>query len=59
MEYLKPVLLLIALSLLTFLLCWLSYGLLLLSPLFSVGFFLVGVLGVIMTVDAIKSLLFP
>jgi hypothetical protein len=59
MEYLKPVLLLLALSLLTFLLCWLSYSLLLLSPLFSVGFFLVGVLGVIMTVDAIKSVLFP
>ncbi|UBF25198.1 hypothetical protein K9N68_26810 [Kovacikia minuta CCNUW1] len=59
MEYLKPFVLLFALFLLTSLLCWVSYDLFLLSPLFSVGFFLVGVLAVIMTVDAIKSVLYP
>jgi hypothetical protein len=59
MEYLRPVLLFLALFMLTSLLCWLSYDLFLVSPLFSVGFFLFGVLAVVMAVDLIKSVLFP
>ncbi len=59
MEYLRPVLLFLALFILTSLLCWLSYDLFLLSPLFSIGFFLLGVLGVVMAVDIIKSVLSP
>jgi hypothetical protein len=59
MDYLKWVLLVLTLLVLTSLLCWFAYDLLLLSPLFSVIFFLVGVLSVVMVVDAIKAFLIP
>lgn len=59
MAYLRPILVLIVLFILTSLLCWLSYDLFLHNPLFSVGFYLVGVLGVVMAVDVIREALFP
>lgn len=59
MAYLRPILVLIVLFILTSLFCWLSYDLFLRNPLFSIGFYLVGVLGVVMAVDVIREALLP
>lgn len=59
MSYLNVLFLFIALFLLTSLLCWISIGFVMLSPFYSIALFLAGVLGVVMALDAIKSLLFP
>ena len=59
MEYFSPFFLLCALFLLTSLLCWLAYPLLLLNPLFSIVFFIIGVLAVIVLLDVIKTALLP
>lgn len=40
-------------------LCWFSTYLLPLNPLFSVGFLLIGSLGVVLLVDIIQSQIFP
>lgn len=55
MEYFKPIIVFAALFLLTSLLCWVSIGLLMLSPLPSVCLFLLGILAVVLTVDVIES----
>lgn len=59
MEYFEPLLTLITLFVMTALLCLVAVDLFLLSPLLSIGFFLIGVLGVMLTTDAIKSAFFP
>ena len=59
MEYFRPVLLFLALFGLNCLFCWLAYDLFVLSPVFGIGLFLPGVLGVVLAVDAIKAAFFP
>lgn len=59
MDYFNVLLLFIALFLLTCLLCWVSIVLVMVSPLYSIGLFLVGILSVVMMLDMIKSKISP
>jgi hypothetical protein len=58
MKYFKPLILFAVLFLLTTLLCLLAQGFMLFGPLFSVVFFLLGVLAIVVMVDAIEFALF-
>lgn len=57
MAYFKPVLIFLSLFGLTSILCLISTDLFLLNPILSIGFFLTGVLGVVMTVDMITAVI--
>lgn len=57
MAYLRPILLVIALFLLTSGLCWLISAVLLLNPLCSAVLLLLGSLGVVMMLDFLEPML--
>lgn len=55
MNYLRVVLVIVLLFTLTCVLCWTVTVLLPMSPFFSIPFFLLGTLGVVVAVDALQS----
>jgi hypothetical protein len=58
MNYLQPLLFLVALFLLTALLCWIVENLLSANPFCGVGVLLFGSLGVIVALDVVGEMLF-
>ncbi len=57
--YLKAIALVVMLFLLTCSLCWIGVWLLGDNPLFGIGFFLLGTLGVVVAIDFLQAQLFP
>lgn len=58
MRYFKVVVVGLLLFTFTCGLCWIAGALLQFSPLYSVIFFLIGTLGVVLTIDVLQELLF-
>lgn len=59
MEYIRSLFLLFILFLLTSVFCWVANALILYNPFCGLGLGIIGIVGVVLAVDAIGSIRFP